>query len=170
MNILEAICEGPLNVNDISEALQTPLSTTAVNIKKLEDAGLISSTMVPGRGTQKLSSTKYDRIIIDLFRPDPDDQGMFIMEMPVGEYVDCRVEPTCGLFGDKGVIGIQDDPRTFFEPDRRLAQKLFFSGAGYVEYRFPNRLPYGCVPQGLEFIAEICSEAPCHYRSLRLQP
>jgi len=163
MKILEIISSGPLNVNDISEIMKQPFSTTAVNVKKLEDAGLISTHFVPGRGTQKISSSLYDRIVIDLMRPDPTEENIIILDMPVGEYVDCRVEPSCGLVSENGFLGIHDDPRSFYEPDRKLAQKLFFSRAGYVEYRFPNRLPYGCTPQTLEFSAEMCSEAP-HYR------
>jgi predicted transcriptional regulator len=31
-----------------------------------------------------------------------------------------------------------------------------------VEYRFPNRIPFGSTPSEIEFSAEICSEAPYH--------
>ena len=41
------------------------------------------------------------------------------------------------------------------------AQLLWFR-AGYVEYRFPNRVPPGARVQSLQLTAEICSEAPLH--------
>jgi len=163
MQIMEFISAGPLNVNDISERMGIPFSTTVFNVKKLEEAGLISPTIVPGRGSQKISSIKYNQIIINLFKPELNNQDTLIYEMPIGEFVDCKVEPSCGLVNENGHLGTQNDPRSFYEPNRREAQHLFLSGNGFVEYRYPNRLPKGSIPEELEFSAELCSEAP-HYQ------
>ncbi|HEX7066387.1 MAG TPA: helix-turn-helix domain-containing protein [Bacillales bacterium] len=159
MKIMEILSNEPLNVNEISEKLQLPFSTTAVNVKKLEDAGLLSTEIVPGRGSQKISSKRYDRIIIDLSPEEPPAGNSAIFEMPIGEYVNCEVEPTCGILGEHGQLGLQDDPRSFYEPEHKEAQLLWFR-SGKVEYRFPNRVPHGSKVKELEISAEICSEAP----------
>lgn len=162
VNILKILSTGPHNVNELSEKLGLPFSTTAVNVKKLEDANLITTELVPGRGTQKVNTKNYDRIIIDLFIDNTDkEKNVITIDMPIGEYVDCQAEPSCGLVGGNDYIGMQDDPRSFYEPGRREAQLLYFR-LGYVEYRYPNRIPYGQKASEIEFSAEICSEAPYH--------
>ncbi|MFC0471764.1 ArsR/SmtB family transcription factor [Halalkalibacter kiskunsagensis] len=159
MEIIRLLSEGPLNVNDLSTKLKIPFSTTAVNVKKLEDTELISTELVPGRGSQKVSSKRYDRIIINL-RNDvkPPSDNLYRYEMSVGEFVNCEVSPTCGLLSDEGIIHIEDDPRSFFEPERKNAQLIWFK-TGFVEYHFPNRIPRGSDVWELNFSAEICSEA-----------
>lgn len=159
MQILHALTSGPLNVNELSQLMGIPFSTTAVNVKKLEDSGLISTEIVPGRGSQKINSKRYDRIIINLKPTEPQLENHLILDMPIGEYTDCEVEPTCGLVGEHNMLGIIDDPRSFYEPERKKAQLLWFR-TGYVEYRFPNRVPYGSRTEELELSAEVCSEAP----------
>lgn len=162
MKILRILSESPHNVNELAEKMNMPFSTIAVNVKKLEDAGIISTELIPGRGTQKVNTKKYDRIIINLFHEEETNQENTItIEMPIGEYVDCEVEQSCGLVDENNYIGIQDDPRSFYETKRKQAQLLYFR-VGYVEYRFPNRIPYGTLAKEVEFSAEICSEAPYH--------
>jgi predicted transcriptional regulator len=162
MNILKLLSTGPHNVNELAEKLGLPFSTTAVHVKKLEEVQLISTELVPGRGTQKVNTKIYDRIVIDLFTDGrEEEQNVITIHMPVGEYVDCHAEPSCGLVGLHDYIGIQDDPRSFYEPGRKEAQLVYFR-CGYVEYRFPNRIPYGMKATEIEFSAEICSEAPYH--------
>ncbi|GGH84404.1 putative transcriptional regulator [Pullulanibacillus pueri] len=159
MKILTMLNKGPLNVNEISERLHLPFSTTAVNVKKLEDAGLITTEMIPGRGSQKISSSRYDRISIELKNDLPAPNDSIIIEMPIGEYVNCEVAPTCGLLSEDEILGLHDDPRSFYEPIHKQAQLLWFR-SGHVEYRFPNRIPYGALSTAFEISAELCSEAP----------
>src|SRR5215213_6563282 len=52
-----------------------------------------------------------------------------------------------------------DHPASFYEPERLDAQLLWFH-KGYVEYRFPNRLPVGTHPESLRLSMEVCSQAP----------
>jgi len=162
MDILKALSERPHNVNELSEKLELPFSSTAVNVKKLEEVNLIETELLPGRGTQKVSSRKYDQIIIDIGPSESyQNQHQIMYDMPIGEYVDCFVEPSCGIVGEEDYIGMQDDPRSFYEPTRNQAHLIFFK-TGFLSYRFPNRLPYGTDPQQIEFSAELCSEAPLY--------
>lgn len=159
MQIIRILTKGPQNVNELSEKLGVPFSTAAVNIKKLEDAQLISTEMVPGRGSQKVNTNRYDKIVINLKDDEPAEEKTYSIEMPIGEFVSCEVEPTCGLLSEDGVINMIDDPRAFYEPERKRAQLLWFR-SGFVEYHFPNRIPYGAAVEELNISAELCSEAP----------
>lgn len=161
MQIIKILADGPKNVNELSDRLGIPFSTAAVNVKKLEEAGLISTEMVPGRGSQKINTKLYDRIIINLEEPKQVNEDSVTFEMPIGEYVNCEVDPSCGLLGDQEIIHILDDPRSFYEPERKKAQLIWFR-SGFVEYHFPNRIPYGVNIEELYFSVEICSEAPYH--------
>ena len=76
-------------------------------------------------------------------------------------FSDFAVQPTCGLVSATGLIGFLDDPSAFYEPDRLNAQLLWFR-SGYVEYRFPNRVPPGARVDSIQLTAEVCSEAPLH--------
>ena len=48
INILQLLDRGCLNVNEIAETLDLPVSTTALNIKILEEAGLVLTELQPG--------------------------------------------------------------------------------------------------------------------------
>jgi predicted transcriptional regulator len=161
MRMLDILSNGPMNVNELAEMMGLPFSTAAVNIKKLEDAGLITTILVPGRGMQKVSTKAFDRIVINLRNEEVQNENLVIIDMPIGEYADCEVEPTCGLVSKTGFLGMQDEPRAFYEPHRKDAELLWFSN-GFVEYRFPNRIPYGSTEHQIDLSAEICSEAPYH--------
>ncbi|KHE71091.1 ArsR family transcriptional regulator [Halobacillus sp. BBL2006] len=160
IEILKILSEKPHNVNELKDKLELPFSTTASHVNKLEEVGLIVTELVPGRGTQKVSAINYDRVVMNLFSEDSAvDAHELSFEMPIGDYLDCHVVPNCGLVDENGYIGMQDDPRAFYEPERKRAQLLFFRD-GFVEYRFPNRVPYGFQAKEIEFSAEVCSEAP----------
>ncbi|MGM0524406.1 MAG: ArsR/SmtB family transcription factor [Bacillota bacterium] len=163
LEILRLLSVQPYNVNELADKLNLPFSTTATNIRKLEEVNLISTELVPGRGTQKVSAKNYDRIIVDLFNAEEEqkDNHQYTMDMPIGEYFDCLVKPNCGIVSANSYIGIQDDPRSFYDTDRRNAQLLFMRH-GYVEYRYQNQIPHGKTATAIELSIEICSEAPNH--------
>ncbi|AGA57242.1 putative transcriptional regulator [Thermobacillus composti KWC4] len=165
VEIFKALLGQPRNVVEISEMFGLPASTAAINIRKLEEAGLIQTEMVPGtRGTQKLCSAVYSRIVVDLthVRSEPSESSVEV-SLPIGQFVDSQVSAPCGILSEHSIIGEMDDPRAFFEPERIQAQLIWFR-RGYLEYRFPNRVPRGAVTRHLELSMEICSEAPLHKR------
>lgn len=164
LRMLELLSDRLHNVSEIAEALSLPLSTANRDIGILEEAGLLRSELTPAtRGLQKMCNRVYDTILIEL----PSSQKVVgdstvEVSMPVGAYVDCQINPTCGLASSTGIIGLFDDPGSFYEPDRLQAQLLWFH-YGYVEYRFPNRLPPRTRPEALRLSLELCSEAPMHH-------
>jgi predicted transcriptional regulator len=163
MQILELLQDQVLNVSEIAAALGMPLSTANLHIRNLETAGLLMSELKPGeRGVQKVCSRVYDLIIIQLPHGSSSTDQLIEQTMPIGSFVACDVTPTCGLASENGIIGLFDDAASFYEPRRVEAQLIWFHH-GYVEYRFPNRLPPGSVLDSLQLSVELCSEAPLHH-------
>jgi predicted transcriptional regulator len=164
--MLELLSDRLRNVSEISDALNIPLSTANRDIGILEEAGLLRTELTPAtRGLQKMCQRVYDTILIELpSHNKPSSEPAIETSMPVGAYVDFQVTPTCGLTSETGIIGLFDDPSSFYEPEHIQAQLLWFH-YGYVEYRFPNRLPAKAVPNTLRVSLEVCSEAPMHHEN-----
>ena len=102
INILQLLDRGCLNVNEIAEALDLPVSTTALNIKILEEAGLVLTELQPGiRGSMKVSSKACSNIIINLNDSiNTLSENCVYINMPIGNYSDCCILPSCGLVSD----------------------------------------------------------------------
>ena len=150
------------SVNEIAEALDLPPSTVTMHINLLEKAGLIRTSLKPAnRGLQKICYRLFDQLIVTLPGGERVSDQHVDIAMPIGAYVDCRVTPTCGLASETGIIGHVDDPGTFYDPERFRAQLIWFK-QGYVEYRFPNRLPANSILENIQISLELCSEAPLY--------
>ena len=161
MLILGMLSHNVLNVTELAAALGLPHSTVNFNLKQLEAAGLLHVEYEPGtRGSQKLCSKRYDEIQVRMpgVAVQSDNTQRTEISMPIGNYRHLEAKPTCGLASDTKIIGMLDDPRSFFELEHLFAQILWFR-QGYVEYAFPNNLPYGARAVSLELSMEICSEA-----------
>ncbi len=153
---------GPLNVNEISEALELPQSTIAANIQVLERSGLIHTEASKAtKGQQKICSVRYDEIIVRLDEPSkPQDRNLVEVAMPIGLYTTCDVRAPCGLCSGESVLGLLDVPEYFLDPDRMRASLVWF-GRGFVEYKFPNNgKVLGSRIDQLEFSMELSSEVP----------
>ena len=163
LEILRFLSAHTCTLLEIAEALNLPPSTATLHINILEKAGLIETNLRPAtRGLQKVCARVYDRIIIQLPADIEREETTVEVSMPIGAYVNVQVTPTCGLLGELGIIGHLDDPGSFYEPERIHAQLLWFR-RGYVEYRFPNRLPPNVLLNDIEVSFEACSEAPLHH-------
>lgn len=159
--ILRYLSERPATIQDIVRDLGLPPSTATMHIAVLERAGVVHTELKPAsRGLQKVCARTYDEIVVALPRGGEPRRALE-WSMPIGGYSEVRTEPTCGLAGVEGLIGYLDDPNSFYEPDRLSAQLLWFH-VGYVEYRFPNRVPPGARIDAFQLTAEVGSEAPLH--------
>ena len=160
--ILRHLGDRVVPVNQIAAELGLPPSTATMHISVLERAGLLHTELRPAsRGLQKVCARTYDELVFDLPRGEHHTRHGIDLDMPVGGFSDFAIEPTCGLASPTGLIGLLDDPSSFYEPDRLAAQLLWFR-VGYVEYRFPNRVPPGATVTSIQLTAEVCSEAPLH--------
>ncbi len=162
IRILRYLTNKMATVSEIASSLEIPFSTAALHIDTLVEAGLIRTEFEPAsRGLQKVCVRMYDKIVVDLPMAEGAVEQAVEQSMPIGAFVDCQVMPTCGLLSESGIIGLLDDPASFYEPERLNAHLLWFH-QGYVEYRFPNRVPAATHLESLHLSMEICSEAP-HY-------
>ena len=159
--MLSLLSHRTLNLSALAEAINLPQSTTAFHLKQLEGAGLVNVQYLPGtRGQQKLISKRYDEVHFKLPGVAIESASNLVeVSMQVGNYKRIAVKPTCGIATDTKYIGMIDDVRSFYEPEHVFAQILWFK-QGFVEYDFPNNIPYGSQATELQFSMEICSEAP----------
>ena len=163
LRILRLLSEHLLNVSQVARELDMPVSTANVHVNILEEAGLLlTETRPAARGLQKVCTRAFDNVLVQLPHDEEPDDRVMELSMPIGAFVDCDVAPSCGLAGPASIIGLFDDPASFYEPDRMDAQLLWFHH-GHVEYRFPNRLPSTADLDSLSLSLELCSEAPLHH-------
>ncbi|HEV7277550.1 MAG TPA: helix-turn-helix domain-containing protein [Devosiaceae bacterium] len=153
---------GPLNVNDIAEALDLPQSTVSSNVQILEEAELIrTETQKARKGNQKICHSTFDEVLV-MFKEDitPLSANAIEVAMPLGLYTSCEVSAPCGLCSSEGIIGLLDVPDTFLDPDRMKAGLIWFT-RGFVEYQFPNnaKLSKSGI-ESIEFSLELSSEVP----------
>ncbi len=159
LRILKLLARDHLAVTDIINRLELPSSTVNQHLKVLEEAGLIQTFLRPAtRGTEKVCAKVYQKLECELMPLSAPPERAVEISMPVGAYVDFAVTRPCGLASASNIIGLLGDPEAFLEPNHIDAQLLWFE-TGYVEYRFPKKLPPRSIPMSLSLSMEICSEA-----------
>jgi predicted transcriptional regulator len=162
LRMLKVIGEKPgINISSIVEKLSLPLSTTALHVKVLEDAGLIFIQEKPGlRGYQKSCAILVEDINISVFlrRQNERHTRDIKVDMPLGNYFDCAITKPCGMAGQRAYIGTEDAVNAFFSPDRIHAQLVWFT-SGFLEYRFSNTDIKSEKIHELSFSFEACSES-----------
>lgn len=164
LQILQIIESKPMNISEVADKMNIPISSTAAHIRVLEDAGLVVTTNQPGRrGSQKVCGLKVGRIEYTLLQKKFSKTQNFIMEeMPVGNYFDCHIVAPCGIVSEKGFLSSEDSICGFYSAQKYTAQLVWLS-RGYLEYRFSNyqirRIQH---IDSVEFSFEICSEAPAY--------
>ena len=161
IDILNLIKMTPLSLQEISKALQLPLSSTAMHIKCLEEAHLIITENQPGiHGSMRVCMCNFLSFHLESFDTEIDTIGnTLLLDMPIGNYSNFQVEPTCGLASIDGIIDSYDNPSAFYSVDRQKAELIWFNN-GFIEYRFPNKANVPTDIQELSFSLELCSEAP----------
>jgi predicted transcriptional regulator len=160
VRMIELMNDHPRSISELAEALSLSSAIITKHIQKLEGAGLVATESVTGtRGRRKVCHLVPDSLMLQLkSRPAP-DPNLYAVSIPIGQYSNCNIQPTCGLASTQGVIGLVDDPRYFQAPERAEAAHLWF-GSGFVEYRIPNYLVAGQRAHSLVVSLELCSEAP----------
>lgn len=162
LRILALLDEKPLNISELCQQLQVPLSSTATAVSILEKAGLVISKSTPGvRGAQKLCALKVDSMFMQIKKiPTSGMEDSYVERMPIGNFCDFKVSAPCGIISENAYISSEDSPYGFFLPEHVQAQLIWFS-IGYLEYRFfSHHMRRNKTPRMIEFSFELCSEAP----------
>lgn len=156
MNLLKST---PMSIQEIANALDIPVSSTAAHIKYLEDAKLIITETQPGiHGSRRICICSMQSFRLNTALPDTANNTISV-DMPIGNYFSFSVQPTCGLASINGAIDMFDNPASFYSADRTKAQLLWFQ-QGYIEYRFQNTGNSLSNLREISFSMEMCSEAP----------
>lgn len=161
LDIVRLLNGQSLSCLEVGRQLGYPLSTISNNVKILEDAGLVLCERLPAKnGSKKVCSLVYRDISVLLAHQSSglDFSSRHDVEIPIGNYMDFEVHPSCGLVGENGELGQFDLPEEFFSPQRIGAQLIWFR-KGFVEYRIPLHAS-APLPKSIAFEMEICSEAP----------
>lgn len=161
LDILNLLKNTPLSLQEIAAILSIPVSSTALHIKILEEARLIVTETQPGlHGSMRVCICSMQTFHLETADAQGDlADNTITVDMPVGGYFQCQVEPTCGLADENGVMGAYDSIRAFYSPLRMNAQLIWFQ-QGFVEYRFPNLANPLLELHEISFRMELCSEAP----------
>ncbi len=161
VRLLSLLSKRAMNINEIAAQLGVSQPTASVHIRVLEEAGLVECEYVSNRrGSEKRCWVRYDELVFQLDSPPQQSSEDYEeLAMPVGLFTGANVQPTCGIASSQRVIGFLDNPQSFLLPARADAQVLWFA-RGWVEFTFPCDLPSTAEVTGLEFAAEVCSEAP----------
>ena len=164
-DILRLIDGQSYNISEVAQKLELPLSTAAFHVKHLQEADLIHVQERPAsRGMTKIVSRKVDEIVLKCTTPqDVLETTNTQLQIPIGSFVDCKAEPSCGMATVEKMIGVDDTPGVFYSTERTDAQIIWLAN-GYLEYRIPNYYLSHEETVELLFSMELCSEAP-NYRN-----
>ena len=163
VRMLALLSSRSMNVNEIADALSMPVSTAALNVRQLEESGLIYTEIQPGiRGAMKLCSRRIDSVSMRLVPELQDGVSALTLNLPIGSYSSAQdIRPECGIVSEHAWIGESNAPRTFYHPDRFSAQMLWFE-SGELEYRFSLGEISPDQVESLEFTMEVSSNAPMY--------
>lgn len=158
IKILALLKHSHMNIIKLAKEINIPVSSAAFHVKVLEEAGLIVTETIPGiHGSQKLCSSKTENVVLSISSLSKKSKmHSFSMDMPIGNYYDFNISPTCGMINEENYIEACDDIRSFYSPNRTTAQLIWFR-KGYIEYRFPNHFRKNPLNY-LSFSLELCSE------------
>lgn len=160
LQMLKLIAERKqINLNEIATALEITNGAITQHMKPLLEADLVEFIYASGkRGSQKICILKEHKFMIDILST-LDHACMYQTAIPVGNFTQYKVYPTCGVATRTAVIGEVDDPRYFDAPETKQAGILWFT-KGFIEYRIPNYLKKNQILEELQISFEISSEAP----------
>ena len=130
IRIMKALGERSMNVGELAQKLNVPMSSAALAVKTLEEAGLIMSELQPGvRGAMKICSRKVDTVGLSLMLTETHVDNVLTLHMPVGGYSAAEgIQPTCGIVGDSAYICDMDDPTGLYDEPLRCAADLVQAG------------------------------------------
>lgn len=163
LRVLDILRGRSLSIMEVASALKLPVSSVAFHFRCLEEANLIITESQPGvRGSMRIGLCSVHQVLLEAdTAASLSKSNVFAYNMPIGNYFDCDISPTCGLADEHGLIGKYDDVRSFYAAERMRAQLIWFQH-GYLEYRFPNPCTVDMHLTELSFSLELCAEAPGH--------
>lgn len=160
IDILRLLYQHPMSVQQVAQELNLPQSSAGMHISVLKDAGILrTEKKVIGGKPFKICHVEKYLIHIILRVPIPEIDSITSVHIPIGSYWDCYAQFPCGLISDTDFIGVEDELKSFYLPERQQAQ-LIWMKYGFLEYRIANPLPSMKRCKKITISMELCSEAP----------
>ena len=149
-----------VSVNEIAQTLSLPISSAAMHINILEEAGLIICERFASlHGTMKMCSCQCSDIHFMLHSAPPENAKYTLQTLPIGGYSSAEdIVPACGLASQVGPIGTYNRPAAFYMPERLDAQVLWLK-TGRLTYQFAPLMDRQVSVEMLEISFEACTQA-----------
>ncbi len=156
LTLIRLLSKRRLSVTELAQA--TGLSSTIIarHLHQLANANIIKLEPV---GHKKIARLRVDQINIHFPETIYERFNVYKTEVPVGQFTNYSVRPSCGMAGQNGYIGKVDNPSYFMDP-RRMDAGMIWWNDGYVEYQLPNRLRKQDHLEMIDIVAELGSEFP----------
>lgn len=166
IRILNLLDVRPMNLLEISKALNIPVSSVSFHIQHLEKARIVRVDYKPAlKGHMKLCSIALIHANLDFtFSEKESEQQSVSIEQGVGSYCDCSIEEAY-LVGAKDFLFRENNYRKKLFMPERFSGQLFSFITGSATYRFPNIYLTNEQCSKLSLSFEVCSEAP-FYRTV----
>ena len=156
IDIIRALSEKRMSVQELAKKIDLSPAIILMHLNKLADAGVIGFER---QGHKKISYLKVDNINIHFPKTIYPAFAVYDTQVPVGQFTDYSVTPSCGLAGKNDYIGKVDNPTYFMSPERIKAGMIWWNN-GFVEYQFPNYLEGKDKLEMLDLSMELGSEFP----------
>ena len=131
IRILKTLEDHSMSVSEIAKILDEPISSTALNLKILENANLISSEIIYTKlGKTRVCRRTYDNIDISTLGAEVNansEPRVVVRKIRIASYSDYHdITAPCGMVSATNFIARFDEPDIFFSPDRIRAADLVY--------------------------------------------
>lgn len=156
LKIIQLLSQNPQNAEQLASNLGLSTAIVSRHLKKLQEAELIS---IQQQGHGKVARLAVDQLTVRFPEQIYDRYKVWRTEVPVGQFTNFSVQPSCGMAGRRDYIGKVDEPAYFMDPRRMDAGMVWFND-GYLEYQLPNHLEKDQKLRMIDIEAELGSEFP----------
>lgn len=156
IKIIQSLSTKRTSVQELSKQLHLSSTIVLMHLSKLAEAGIIGFER---HGHQKVSYLKVDNINVHFPSTIYPAFAEYDTAVPVGQFTNYSVTPSCGLAGKNDYIGKVDNPTYFMSPDRIKTGMIWWTD-GFVEYQFSNYLEEKDTLEMLDLSMELGSEFP----------
>ncbi len=137
IDILRLLSHGPLSTTEVAAQLRLTKGIVSRHMTMLEECGFISHVQKKGvHGVRKEYSLREKSVTIRFTSTETPREQRILKNVRIGEYEECAPIAPCGLSRRNVLLGLKNDPRFFFMPDRTGADDIWMA-RGRVTYLLP---------------------------------
>ncbi|MRI03599.1 ArsR family transcriptional regulator [Limosilactobacillus reuteri] len=156
LRLIKLLSKKQLSIMELASKVGLSSTIVSKHLDKLADVHIIEFHRV---GHHKVAKLRVDQINIHFPKTIYEKYKIHKTEVPVGQFTNFSVKPSCGLAGSTGYIGKVDNPSYFADPHRMEAGMIWWND-GHIEYQLPNHLQKTDELKMIDIVAELGSEFP----------